>query len=287
MQGVITKGIAGFYYVRADKTYECKAKGIFRNQGIKPLVGANVLIDILDDGKGNITKILPRENTLIRPEVANIDQVLLLASLKNPYTDQGFIDRLLVGIERMDLPAMLVFNKIDIATDGEPELFQQIYEHSGYPVLFISVKTGEGIDSLKGFIKGKTTALAGQSGVGKSSLINTLIPHANMETGEISVKSDRGKHTTRHTQLFEMDEKSFVLDTPGFSSFDIDGMHETELKDCYPEFSEYGACEFRGCVHITEPGCRVKEALEQGSLPEQRYEGYITLFNRLKENKKK
>lgn len=221
MQGKIIKGIAGFYYVQTeDKLYECKAKGIFRNKKMKPLVGDNVEIDILDeeDQEGNITKIYERSNELIRPAVANVNQALIIFAAKNPKPNYNLLDRFLMMMEKQEVPVIVCFNKVDLAKEQDLTLLEKVYENCGHIVKFISVKKEEGIDEIRKLIHGKTTVLAGPSGVGKSSLMNLLQPEAQMETGEVSEKIKRGRHTTRHSELIRIEKDTFVLDTPGFSS---------------------------------------------------------------------
>lgn len=300
MQGKIIKGIAGFYYVHVGSgqtegrsgngsVYECKAKGIFRRDKIKPLVGDDVELEILDeiDKEGNILKILPRRSSLIRPAVANIDQALIIFAIVRPDPNYNLLDRLLIMMGQQKLPCIICFNKSDIASEKEREELQSAYEASGYQVLFISVLEQEGIDKVRELLKGKTTALAGPSGVGKSSLINCLYPQANMETGDISRKIDRGKHTTRHSELFALDDDTYIMDTPGFSSLNLFDMEKEELRQYYPEFGKYEeSCRFRGCVHIKEPDCGVKKALEEGKISWVRYHNYTVLYEELKDRKK-
>ena len=279
MQGKIVKGIAGFYYVHAKNgiVYECKAKGIFRKENIKPLVGDDVELEILDEEHkiGNIQKILPRRSKLIRPAVANIDQALIIFAIVKPNPNFNLLDRFLIQMSKQGLPCIICFNKSDIATEQEQENLRQAYETCGYQVLFISVAKKEGISQVESLLKGKTTTVAGPSGVGKSSLINCLYPDAEMETGQISEKIDRGKHTTRHSELFALGEDTFILDTPGFSSLDLFGVEKDNLKDYYPEFVKYEEnCRFRGCVHVSEPDCGVKRALVEGKISQVRYENY-------------
>lgn len=290
MQGKIIKGIAGFYYVHTGKElYECKAKGIFRNKKIKPLVGDNVKIEVLDEEekKGNITEIIERKNQLIRPAVANIDQILVIFAAAKPAPNFNLLDRFLVTMEGYGVDTIICFNKKDLVTEEEMQKLQSIYAKCGYQVIFTSTKTEDGIDQVQELIENKTTALAGPSGVGKSSMINLLHPHAQMETGNISEKIERGKHTTRHSEIFHVSEDTFIMDTPGFSSLYVDNLEKEELRERFPEFLAYeGTCRFQGCVHIHEPECRVKEALEQGNISRSRYENYKLFYEELKEKKK-
>ncbi|HIW43031.1 MAG TPA: ribosome small subunit-dependent GTPase A [Candidatus Mediterraneibacter vanvlietii] len=291
MQGKIIRGIAGFYYVHVVESgvYECKAKGIFRKDGIKPLVGDDVEIEILDekDMEGNIMQILPRRNDLIRPAVANIDQALVVFAAAKPKPHFQLLDRFLVMMESKEIPAILCFNKSDIVDDAEIASLKEIYENCGYPLLFTSAKEETNIDELKELLRGKTTAIAGPSGVGKSSLINQLQSGVKMETGSISRKIERGKHTTRHSELIVLEEGSYIMDTPGFSSLYVGDMEKEELKYCFPEFSAYeGKCRFNGCSHTHEPGCAVREAVEEGKIHRMRYEDYTFLYRELQEKKR-
>ena len=291
MQGKIIRGSAGFYYVHVVESgvYECKAKGIFRKDGIKPLVGDDVEIEILDekDMEGNIMQILPRRNDLIRPAVANIDQALVVFAAAKPKPHFQLLDRFLVMMESKEIPAILCFNKSDIVDDAEIASLKEIYENCGYPLLFTSAKEETNIDELKELLRGKTTAIAGPSGVGKSSLINQLQSGVKMETGSISRKIERGKHTTRHSELIVLEEGSYIMDTPGFSSLYVGDMEKEELKYCFPEFSAYeGKCRFNGCSHTHEPGCAVREAVEEGKIHRMRYEDYTFLYRELQEKKR-
>ena len=291
MQGKIVKGIAGFYYVHVvgSGVYECKAKGVFRKEKIKPLVGDNVEIEVLDekDMEGNITEILPRKNDLIRPAVANIDQALVVFAVTQPDPHFNLLDRFLVMMERKEIPTVLCFNKTDIAESPLITELKQIYSGCGYPVLFTSAKEEENIEKLKELLKGKTTAIAGPSGVGKSSLINLLQSRVKMETGSISRKIARGKHTTRHSELLVLGKDSYIMDTPGFSSLYVNDFEKEELKYCFPEFDPYeGQCRFNGCDHIHEPGCAVKEAVEEGKIHRVRYQDYTEMYRELQERKK-
>ena len=291
MKGKIVKGIAGFYYVHVvgSGVYECKAKGVFRKENIKPLVGDDVEIEVLDkkDMEGNIMKILPRKNDLIRPAVANIDQALVVFAVTQPEPHFNLLDRFLVMMERKEIPTVLCFNKTDIAEDPVIAELEQIYGGCGYPVLFTSAREEENIEELKQLLRGKTTAIAGPSGVGKSSLINLLQSEVKMETGSISRKIARGKHTTRHSELLVLGENSYIMDTPGFSSLYVNDFEKEELKYCFPEFAPYeGRCRFNGCDHIHEPGCAVKAAVEEGKIHRVRYEDYTEMYRELKERKR-
>ena len=291
MQGKIVKGISGFYYVHVVESgiYECKAKGIFRNQKIKPLVGDDVEIDIISEEKktGNVAAILPRKNALIRPAVANVDQALLIFAAASPNPNFNLLDRFLVMMGRQDVPVILCFNKCDLITEEQQQEIASIYEASGCKILFVSAKKELGLKELQEILEGKTTTVAGPSGVGKSSLINLLAPEACMETGEISKKIERGRHTTRHAELIQLKGDGYIMDTPGFSSLYLPEMEKEELQDCYPEFAVFEPyCRFQGCSHISEPDCGVKEALSEGKIHPVRYENYCQLYGELKDRKK-
>ena len=291
MQGKIIKGIAGFYYVYGENEvlYECKAKGIFRKDNQKPLVGDNVEITVLNEQEreGNLTRILPRKNSLIRPAVANVDQAFVIFAMDNPKPNFMLLDRFLIMMEQADIPAVICFNKKDLATEKETQELYQTYQSCGYQVLLTSALEEEGIDEIHRILKGKTTVVAGPSGVGKSSLTNLLQAEVQMETGEISRKLKRGKHTTRHSQVIPVGENTFLMDTPGFSSLYLIDMEEQELKDYFPEFRKYDdQCRFQGCRHIHEPDCGVKEALAEGKISQLRYDDYLALYEELKEKRR-
>lgn len=290
-QGKIIKGIAGFYYVLAEeKLYECKAKGVFRNKSIKPLVGDNVAIDVIDETEknGNIIAIEERENELIRPAVANVDQAMIVFALKQPNPNLNLLDKFLVMMEFQNIETIICFNKKDIADETFMEQLKTIYNNAGYRVIFASATEDEGVETVKRFLKNKTTVFAGPSGVGKSSMLNALTKNYTMETGSVSKKIGRGKHTTRHSELFEIDERSFVFDTPGFSSLFVPGMVKERLEDCFPEFGEYvGQCRFIGCAHLNEPDCAVKTALEDEKISISRYDNYKLMYQELKEKEKR
>lgn len=290
MKGKIIKGIAGFYYVHTPEgVFECKAKGVFRKEKRKPLVGDNVEIEIVDDEKllGNITEIFPRSNSLIRPAAANIDQALVIFAIVKPDPNYNLLDRFLISMHQQMIPTVICFNKKDLASAKEQQELYEAYRQSGCEVMFVSGSRQEGIDRIREVLRGKATVVAGPSGVGKSTIVNALTPEAHMETGEISRKIERGKHTTRHAELFAVEEATYIMDTPGFTSLNVAGMEKEELQGFYPEFEPYEPyCRFGGCVHINEPVCGVKEALAEGKISRIRYDNYCRIYEELKERKK-
>ncbi|MDE6434293.1 MAG: ribosome small subunit-dependent GTPase A [Lachnospiraceae bacterium] len=290
MNGKIIKGIAGFYYVYSNQhIYECKARGSFRNQKVKPLVGDNVRISVLDDEKmlGNIDEILPRASELIRPAVANVDQALVVFAAAAPNPNFNLLDRFLIMMEKQKVPTVICFNKLDLVDETVYLNYKKIYEGSGYQVISASTYEEHGMDVLKSVLRGKTTALAGPSGVGKSSIMNMLNPSANMDTGDISRKIERGKHTTRHSEIIPIEEDTYLTDTPGFSSIYFYDMEPEDLKIFYKEFEPYEPeCRFGGCNHIGERQCGVKQAVENGQIASSRYGNYKLFFEELKNTKR-
>lgn len=301
MKGKIVKGVGGFYYVHLhfdnrdiNKVYECKAKGSFRNQKIKPKIGDDVEIDILDEEKllGNIIEIYPRSNTLLRPAVANVDQAIIVFALIQPEPNFNLLDRFLIMMDRQELETIICISKSDLSdrlkdSDKSAEYIKSVYEACGYKTIICSNKSGEGIDEIRDLVKGKTTVFAGPSGVGKSSLLNSLAPETKVETGSISEKIKRGKHTTRHSELMCIGEDTFIMDTPGFSSLLVEDMEPENLKEYYNEFLDYsGKCRFNGCIHINEPDCAVKSALSEGTISELRYNNYKQMYEELKSQRR-
>lgn len=291
MTGKIIKGISGFYYVYVEGAglYECKAKGAFRKQKIKPLVGDNVEIAVIDEANklGNVEKILPRKNELIRPAVSNIDMALVIFASAKPDPNFNLLDRFLCMMEYQKVPVTICFNKIDLVDQEKLKEYSGIYEQAGYNVIFTCTKTKEGLDSIRSLLEGKTTTVAGPSGVGKSSIINCLQSDITMETGTISEKIERGKHTTRHSEIIPVSHDTYIMDTPGFSSMDVPGFEKEDLWTCYPEFVRHEPyCRFIGCSHINEPDCGVKAAVEDGEISPVRYENYKLLYEELKNRHK-
>ena len=282
MHGIIIKAIAGFYYIDAGESgiYACRARGIFRKEGITPLVGDRAEFDITDekDREGNVTRICERRNQLRRPMCANIDEVLIVAAHENPKTASITVDKLLIEAERARIPAVIALNKSD-KSDEDVEAIGKNLEACNYKVFRTSPVTGEGLDELKREIAGKTTVLAGTSGVGKSSIANYISGDEIMETGEISAKLGRGKNTTRHSQLIPIPGGGHILDTPGFSAFDTE-IDPSKLAGCFPEMRKYlSDCYFTGCTHTSEPDCAVKSAVENGLIPEERYKNYKIILD--------
>lgn len=303
-KGKIIKGVGGFYYVHRhdnQKVYECKAKGIFRNRNIKPAVGDNVVIDVISEDSltGNITDICDRSNKLIRPSVANVDQAVIIFALSNPEPNYNLLDRFLIMMDRQRVKTIICFNKSDLTDEQTAAQIRDIYTDCGYDVVITSTYASadslnrgiegasDGIDELYGILRGKTTVFAGPSGVGKSSLLNSLKPEANAETGNISEKIKRGKHTTRHSELIFIEADTYLMDTPGFSSLYVEDMEPEALKEYYNEFSEYReSCRFSECLHINEPDCAVKAALEHGKISELRYNNYKQIYAELKSKRR-
>ncbi|MGI6211166.1 MAG: ribosome small subunit-dependent GTPase A [Anaerovoracaceae bacterium] len=286
MNGLITKGVGGFYYVKTEQgTYQTRGRGIFRKTGMTLLVGDEVDFELLEDGDGVINRILDRRNSFERPPIANVEQFVVVAAFADPAPNFAVIDKFLIMTERKGIKALLCFNKSDLASEEAEDSVKDRYRDAA-PVLTVCGRTGEGLDKLLAQMEGKRTCFAGPSGVGKSTITNRLVPYAKMETGGVSRKTSRGRHTTRHVELFELPgmEGSMVFDTPGFTSFDLKGIEPEELADCYPEFRPFrGSCRFDDCRHIREPDCAVRDAVEQGRINRDRYEGYTQFYQELME----
>lgn len=284
MQGRIIKGIGGFYYVHTKEgIITCKARGVFRKDGKKPLVGDIVTVDLLDgeENTGSITEILPRGNTIIRPNVANIDQALIIFALKSPDPNFVTLDKMIIQYKAQNVPVVLCFNKEDLINSKECQNILDDYKNSGCSIYVTSAADGDGIENLYNALKHKTTAVAGPSGVGKSSIINSLSNKSVMETGEISEKLARGKHTTRHSEIIPLDEDTFIMDTPGFGSFDLFDVESDELAQYYDEFIDLNACRFAPCSHTHEPGCIVKDNVDAGLISANRYSNYVHIYEEL------
>ena len=323
LTGKIWKGIGGFYYVHtAEGEFECRAKGIFRNRKEKPLVGDNVVIEpVIDSEKpneGSVIKLLPRKNQLVRPEAANIDQAVVVFALRHPDPNLSLLDRFLINMEKEEIPVVIFFNKTDLVMpspaaeapetevvmemektengrmvpaiySGHPERIPDMYRAAGYRVLEISTVRDpeENLREIMTVLCGKTTVLSGPSGVGKSSITNLIHPEADMETGELSKKIERGKNTTRHTELFCLSDDTYVLDTPGFTSLYVKDVLPERLMYYYPEFEAFRtSCRFNTCLHLSEKDCAVKKAVEEGRIARERYESYKMLYEELKNQKR-
>lgn len=290
MQGRVIKGIAGFYYVQTEQgVYECKAKGIFRKMKIKIIPGDYVTIEVLsqEEKTGNIETLIERRNELIRPVVSNVDQALIIFAAKEPQPNFNLLDRMILLMKEQGINIILCFNKCDLITQEEKEELETAYRGSGCKLMFTSARENAGMEELKKELVGKTTVLAGPSGVGKSSTINLLQSGICMETGAVSEKISRGKHTTRHAELIAADDKTYLVDTPGFSSLYALDIEKEQLKEYYEEFLEYnGSCRFLGCLHYKEPDCAVKEKVAQGEISRLRYDNYIQILEEIKNKKK-
>lgn len=284
--GRIMKALSGFYYVQTeDQLVECRARGRFRKEKITPLVGDFVDISV-ERGKGMIEEIHPRTNSFVRPAVANLDLLVLLVSQVIPITEPFLIDRVTAIAGNQNVPVVICINKSDLESQGR---LAEIYTNAGYDVVTTSAVTGAGVDHLRQLIQGKVVAFTGNSGVGKSSVLNCLAPELAVETGEVSEKLGRGRHTTRHIELFPLGNGTFVADTPGFSSFDTDQMEvvlKENLQYAFPDFAPYlGQCQFHDCAHRREPGCAVTQALRDGKIEPSRYDSYEKLYEKAKEIK--
>lgn len=268
---------------------ECRAKGGFRRDEIKPLVGDNVSISLTDTDPvtGRIDEIEERRNALIRPAVANVDQAMIIVSVQKPAFHPGLLDRFLLWMEWQSVPVIVGIGKMDLAKGSEAEEIRSVYEGAGCRVCSFSAKTGEGLEELRILLHGKTTVLAGASGVGKSTLLNRFVPEAEMETGSLSRKLGRGRHTTRHSEIFCFEKDSFLCDTPGFTALELPPMEAEELKNCFAEFAPYEAdCAFRDCLHDKETNCGVKAALAAGRIAPSRYESYTKFLEECRQRKK-
>lgn len=298
-EGVITKALSGYYYVTPlregsiaseETAITCRGRGIFRERGITPLVGDRVIYVLTENGEGTVTEILPRISELIRPTVANVSLAVLLFSVREPDMNLNLLDKFLVHIEHSGIDTLIVLTKQDLADDDleATNKVKELYERIGYEVIVTSSLTGTGSEELRKRLSGIISVFSGQSGVGKSTLLNRLVPGLLLETGEISLRLGRGRHTTRHVELMDIGDGGFVADTPGFSQLDFLELEVEELSSCFREFAPYADnCKFRGCSHLHEPGCRVLEALEAGAIAESRYEHYKLFYKEMKDKKRR
>ncbi|WP_079910328.1 ribosome small subunit-dependent GTPase A [Paenibacillus sp. 32352] len=307
--GLIVKALSGYYYVLSEEdelmtSIQCRARGIFKKRGVSPLVGDRVIYELTENGEGTVTEILPRTSELVRPPVANVELVVLVFAVTEPALNLQLLDKFLVHTESAGLETIICLTKHDlVADDKDPETASQalgegaqgiteivrLYESIGYLTVVTSAKRGIGIEPVLEQLAGRISVFAGQSGVGKSSLLNAMVPGLQLETNQISMKLGRGKHTTRHVELIRLTNGGLVADTPGFSQLDFLQIEEAEqLSSCFREFREYAAgCKFRGCLHLHEPDCKVLEAKEKGDISESRYEHYLQFLTDIKERKRR
>ncbi len=282
------KGIGGFYYVRCGETiYECRARGVFRKKKITPLVGDFVRVEPEEEpGKGTLTEILPRRNFLVRPPVANLDQLLIVASLQDPQPNLLMIDKTIAAAEYHKIEPVVILNKTDLE-DGDA--IEAIYRQAGFVCIQASARTGEGIETIREQLRGRVSVFTGNSGVGKSSLLNCIDERLGLSTGEISQKLGRGRHTTRHVEIYELENGGLVADTPGFSTLDIERfqlIRKEELPDCFREFAPFlGQCRFTSCAHTVEKGCAILQAVEEGKIARSRWESYVAMYQEVKDIK--
>ncbi len=290
LDGRILKGVGGFYYVYTDEgVYQCRARGLFRKQSLKPLAGDRCRVELThtDDVEGNVTEIFPRRNALVRPPVANIDQALVIFAMHSPEPVWGLLDRFLIMMERASIPSVICINKDDLAIRSEASDIARIYGSAGYRLIFTSAKEKTGMDELKEILEGKVTSVAGPSGAGKSSIINALVGKELMETGDISRKLKRGKQTTRHTELIHLWGDTFIFDSPGFSAMELPDMDEADLAGCFPEMRPFiGQCYYADCTHTHEPDCRIAEETDKGTIIRDRYDSYVDIFREMHERKR-
>ncbi|PZD93254.1 ribosome small subunit-dependent GTPase A [Paenibacillus sambharensis] len=305
LTGTIVKALSGYYYVVPDgqrdvedSMIQCRARGVFKKKGLNPLVGDRVVYVMTDNGEGTVSELLPRQSELIRPPVANVELAVLVFALTEPSLNLQLLDKFLAHIEHAGIEAVLCLSKRDLADNSDTkeakealeamEAVQRIYPPIGYDILVTSSRSGDGTEALRERMRGRVAVFCGQSGVGKSSLLNALVPGLELETNAISAKLGRGKHTTRHVELIRVEENTFIADTPGFSQLDFQELGIEELGSCFREFRELSSdCKFRGCTHVHEPECAVREALEAGRVAASRYDNYLQFLAELKEKKRR
>lgn len=286
IQGIVLRGIGGFYYVEAaDAVYECRARGLFRRQGLTPVAGDRVTVEVQPSGEGVLTQIAERRNALVRPPVANLDLLVLVASICEPVTNTLVLDKMIAVAEKKGITPIIVINKSDLA---DPSPLEAVYREAGFECYVVSAHRPETLAALRERLTGQVSVFAGNSGVGKSSLLNALDPSLTLETGEISQKLGRGRHTTRAASLYPL-AGGYLVDTPGFSSLDleqVETIHKDELPDCFREFAPHiGHCRFIGCAHYKEPDCAVRAAVETGEIARSRYESYVSMYELVKDKK--
>lgn len=289
IEGIITRGVGGNYYVDiGEEKIECRARGLFRLQNIKPLVGDNVIIRLTDEDEhcGYIEEIKTRTNEIKRPPIANVEQLLIFFATTNPEPSFLLLDKLLIAAETNNLKPIICFNKSDLDSEDKKKEIREIYINTGYKIIFTSIKDEKSLEELKSILKDKLSVFSGPSGVGKSSIMNAVQPNFKLKTGKISEKLKRGKHTTRHAEIYKLSFGGYVVDTPGFSSFEFDGITEYELGNYYPEIVKYSSgCRFADCLHYKEPNCVIKEAVTNSLISETRYNNYTKLLEEIRNKK--
>lgn len=286
-EGLIIKATGGFYYVKSGETvYECRARGAFRHSDLSPLVGDQVMISVLPKEKGYINAIHERKNSLIRPPLANLDQLIMVVSVAEPAPNLLVLDKMIAVAEHQDVEPVIVFTKTDLEA---PDVYAEIYRKAGFRVYEVCALEHEGTDAVLKMLEGKISAFCGNSGAGKSSLLNDILPELCLSTAEISKKLGRGRHTTRHTELFELENGGYVADTPGFSAVDMERMEiirKDALQYCFREFEPYVMkCKFTGCSHVSEKGCAVLDAVKEGTIPKSRHKNYCLMYEEAKQLK--
>lgn len=286
IKGIIIRGVGGNYYVdTGENIIECRARGLFRLKNIKPLVGDRVSIRLTEENEnsGYIEEIHERINEMYRPPVANAEQLLIFFAVTNPEPSFLLLDKLLIAAETNNLKPVICFNKCDLADEKLKKEYENIFVNTDYNVVFTSIKDANSINELKNILKDKLSVFSGPSGVGKSSVMNAVQPDFMLKTGEISDKLKRGKHTTRHAEIYKLDFGGYVVDTPGFSSFELEGIKEYDLRDYYPDIQKFDSgCRFDDCLHNKEPGCVIKDAVNEGLISKTRYQNYIRLLEEIK-----
>lgn len=289
IDGIIVRGVGGNYYVDTGiKLIECRARGLFRLKNIKPLVGDKVLIRLTeeDENQGYIEEIKERTNEMVRPPVANAEQLLIFFAVTNPEPSFLLLDKLLIAAETNNLKPIICFNKCDLANETLKKEYENIFVNTDYRIVFTSKNEEGSLNELKNILKDKLTVFSGPSGVGKSSIMNAVQPDFQLKTGEISDKLKRGKHTTRHAEIYKLDSGGYVVDTPGFSSFELEGIGEYDLKEFYPEIKKYDSgCRFADCLHYKEPNCVIKDAVNDGLISQTRYNNYLRLLDEIRKIK--